>query len=51
MSIYVGTDKIKDIYVGPDKIGKIYVGQDLVYQAAGLPPGYTDTGLGWAAKT
>ena len=53
MSIYVGSDKIKDVYVGSDKIKKIYVGSDLVYEAGGggLPAGYTDTGLGWAAKT
>lgn len=52
VSIYVGSDKIKDVYIGSDKIKKIYVGSDLVYEAGGgLPAGYTDTGLGWAAKT
>ena len=51
MSIKIGSSAIDKIYVGSTPIEKIYVGSELVYKTQSLPPGYTDTGLGWAAKT
>lgn len=33
MSIFLGTDKVKDIYLGTQKISKVYLGNDLVYQS------------------
>lgn len=37
MSIYVGTNKIKNIYIGTDKIKSIYVGTQKVYSSSGFP--------------
>lgn len=43
---------IGKVFAGKNEVERIYAGNDLVYEIGGdLPAGYTDTGLGWAAKT
>lgn len=50
----IGSSDVSKIQVGSDNVSKIVLGTDGQIWPSGSPPlpaGYTDTGLGWAAKT
>lgn len=50
MSIYLGSNKIKDLYFGSQKIGSIYLGGQKVYSAGGAIPSVTIGNQIWMSK-